>query len=177
MSIEQWNQRYRAGEQLFNEPSPLVTRFSRELKPGPALDLACGPGRNSLYLAEQGWRVRAVDGSPLAIEILRERARARKLPIDSAVSDLERGEFEIEPSLYGLICDCYYLSAQPDSEDEVRPSPGRHHRRRMCTWRMRISRKERPRAPGPESCVRFSKIVKSCMRTRENLEKLATGDR
>jgi tellurite methyltransferase len=109
LSIEQWNERYRAGEQLFSEPSPLVTRFSRELEPGSALDLACGPGRNSLYLAEQGWRVRAVDGSPLAIEILRERARARKLPIDSAVSDLERGEFEIEPSLYGLICDCYYL--------------------------------------------------------------------
>ena len=109
MSIEQWNDRYRAGEQLFIEPSPLVTRFSRELEPGHALDLACGPGRNSLYLAEQGWGVTAVDGSPLAIEVLRERARERGLVIDARVADLERGEFEIEPDAYGLICDCYYL--------------------------------------------------------------------
>lgn len=108
MSIERWNQRYRAGEQLFNEPSPLVTRFSRELAPGHALDLACGPGRNSLYLAGQCWRVTAVDGSPLVIEILRERARQRKLVIDARVADLEH-EFEIEPDAYQLISDCYYL--------------------------------------------------------------------
>ena len=109
MSIEQWNERYRAGEQLFTEPSPLVTRFSRELEPGSALDLACGPGRNSLYLAEQGWRVQARDGSPFAVDILRERARERKLVIDAQVADLERGEFEVEPDAYDLICDCYYL--------------------------------------------------------------------
>jgi len=123
LSIEQWNERYRAGEQVFTEPSPLVTRFSRELKPGCALDLACGAGRNSLYLATEGWRVQAVDGSPLAVEILRERARERKLVIDSAVEDLERGEFEIEPDAYDLICDCYYLqrSLIPKMKSGLRP--------------------------------------------------------
>ena len=109
MSIEQWNERYRAAEQLFSEPSPLVTRFSHELDPGRALDLACGPGRNSLYLAKQGWQVTAVDGSPLAIEILRERTRERNLLIDARVADLDRGEFDIEPGAYDFICDCYYL--------------------------------------------------------------------
>jgi tellurite methyltransferase len=123
LSIEQWNERYRAGEQLFAEPSPLVTRFTGELEPGPALDLACGPGRNSLYLAEQGWHVRAVDGSPLAIEILRARAGERNLVIDAGVADLERGEFEIEPGAYDLICDCYYLqrSLIPKMKLGVRP--------------------------------------------------------
>jgi len=109
LSIEQWNERYRAGEQLFTEQSPLVAAFSRELEPGSALDLACGPGRNSLYLAAQSWKVTAVDGSPLAIEILRERARERKLEIESAVADLERDEYDIEPGAHDLICDCYYL--------------------------------------------------------------------
>jgi len=109
LSIEQWNQRYRAGEQLFVEPSPLVIRFSGELKPGRALDLACGPGRNSLYLAEKGWHVKARDGSPLAIEILRDRARERNLVIDACVADLEGRGFDIEPGGYDLICDCYYL--------------------------------------------------------------------
>ena len=123
MSIEQWSERYRAGEQLFEEPSPLVTGFSRLLEPGHALDLACGPGRNSLYLAEQGWRVMAVDGSPLAIEILRQRARERKVAIDARVADLERNESEIEPGTYQLICDCYYLqrSLIPKMKSGVRP--------------------------------------------------------
>ena len=109
MSIEQWNERYRAGEQLFEDPSPLVKRYSQELKPGSALDLACGAGRNSLFLAGQGWRVTALDGSPLAIDIVRERARERSLVIEAAVVDLERVEFEIAPGAYDLICDCYYL--------------------------------------------------------------------
>lgn len=109
MSLEQWNERYRASEQLFDTPSPLVERFARSLTPGTALDLASGPGRNALYLAEQGWRVTAVDGSPVAIDTLLARARQRNLAIDARVADLERGEFSIEPAAYDLICDCYYL--------------------------------------------------------------------
>jgi tellurite methyltransferase len=124
LSIEQWNERYRAGQQLFSEPSPLVTRFSRELEAGSALDLACGPGRNSLYLAEQGWRVQALDGSSLAIEILRERARERKLVIDAQVADLERGEFEIKPGAYHLICDCYFLQRSLISKMKLGLKPG-----------------------------------------------------
>jgi tellurite methyltransferase len=98
LSIGKWNARYRAGEQLFEMPTPLVERFT-------ALDLACGPGRNALYLAKCGWRVTAVDGSAIAIAKL----RARNVEIDARVADLERGEFQIHPDSYDLICDCYYL--------------------------------------------------------------------
>ena len=123
MSIEKWNERYRSGEQVFAEPSPLVIRFSGALDPGRALDLASGPGRNSLYLASQGWLVTAVDGSPLAIEILKNRARERNAVIDTQVSDLERGEFTIKADAYDLICDCYYLQRDliPNIKSGVRP--------------------------------------------------------
>jgi SAM-dependent methyltransferase len=122
-SIESWNERYRAGEQLFDTPSPLVQRFVRSLTPGKALDLASGPGRNALYLAEQGWRVTAVDGSPVAIDALLARARSRNLSIDARVADLDRGEFSIEPAAFDLICDCYYLqrSLFPQMKVGVRP--------------------------------------------------------
>ena len=93
MSIEKWDERYRAGRQLSEAPSPLVQRFVADLAPGTALDLACGPGRNALYLAERGWRVTAVDGSPIAIAKLRERNSG----IDARIADLERGEFRIQP--------------------------------------------------------------------------------
>ena len=121
MSLQQWNERYRAGEQLFDTPSPLVERFARSLTPGNALDLASGPGRNALYLTEQGWRVTAVDGSSVAIDAL--LAGSRNLNIDARVVDLERGEFSIEPEAYDLICDCYYLQRNlfPQMKAGVRP--------------------------------------------------------
>ncbi|HEV8041417.1 MAG TPA: methyltransferase domain-containing protein [Bryobacteraceae bacterium] len=104
MSIQKWNERYRACKHLSDTPEPLVERFVADLAPGAALDLACGPGRNTLYLAERGWRVTAVDGSPIAIAKLRRHFR-----IDARVVDLERGEFKIQPDSYDLICDCLYL--------------------------------------------------------------------
>jgi tellurite methyltransferase len=103
LSLEQWNQRYLAGEQLSEKPAALVQRFAGSLTPGRALDLACGPGRHALYLAERGWRVTAVDGSPIAIEHLRERAHAKQLDIDARVTDLERGEFEIPAAAFDLL--------------------------------------------------------------------------
>lgn len=124
MSTEQWNERYRAGEQLFAEPATLVVRFSRELEPGRALDLACGPGRNALYLAANGFEVTAVDGSSLAIEMLRTRARERRLAIDARVTDLERDEFTIEPDAYHLITDCYYLQRSLIPKMKLGARPG-----------------------------------------------------
>jgi tellurite methyltransferase len=109
LSIERWNQRYRSVEQPIETPSPLVTRFTADLVAGAALDLACGHGRNALYLAERGWRVTAVDGSPIAIAKLRQRNIEINAEIDARVADLEGGEFQVQPDSYDLICDCYYL--------------------------------------------------------------------
>jgi SAM-dependent methyltransferase len=119
--IEQWNERYRAGEQVFRTPSPLVAEFTHHLAPGLALDLACGPGRNALYLAEHGWRVTAVDGSPVAIDLL--LARAGHLAIDARVVDLEAGEFKVAAGTYDLVLSCYYLQRNliPAMKSALRP--------------------------------------------------------
>lgn len=65
----------------------------------------------------------AVDGSPIAVEILRERASAQNLNIDRRVADLGRSEFEIEPGAYDLICDCYYFQRglTPKIKSGLRP--------------------------------------------------------
>jgi tellurite methyltransferase len=122
LSLEQWNERYRAGEQLFDAPVPLVVQFAGPAA-GSALDLACGAGRNALYLAELGWHVTAVDGSPVALDILKARAHERGSDIDVRIADLERGEFEISSGTYDLILDCYYLQRDlfPRMQAGVRP--------------------------------------------------------
>lgn len=51
----------------------------------------------------------AVDSSEVGVEITKERARKRGVEVRAVVADLERGEFQIEPEAYELICDFYYL--------------------------------------------------------------------
>ncbi len=92
-----------------NQAHELVVRFTSQLKPGRALDLACGVGRHALYLAERGWQVSAVDSSKVAIETLSRSAANKGLQVDARVADLERGEFIIEPENYDLIVNCCYL--------------------------------------------------------------------
>jgi tellurite methyltransferase len=109
VDIRGWDQRYRAEARLTAAPTPLVVETASSLRPGKALDLACGTGRNALWLACQGWDVTAVDGSSSAIEILDKNAAAQGLRIDARVADLEEGEYKIEPASWDFIAICYYL--------------------------------------------------------------------
>jgi tellurite methyltransferase len=118
---ERWNARYASGEVTEKPPEALVIEAVRGRSGGRALDLACGLGRNALYLAAQGWDVVAVDSSRVALEILSERA-AEGLAVHSVLADLEAGEFRIEPDSWDLIVDCCYLQRDlfPSIRDGVR---------------------------------------------------------
>lgn len=113
MDLTGWNERYRSAarpkEDLETAPTPLLVETAQRLTPGRALDLACGAGRNALWLAQHGWQVTAVDGASAAIELLRERATAQGLPVRAEIADLEAGAFTIEESAWDLIAICYYL--------------------------------------------------------------------
>lgn len=116
-----WDEHYSAIENVDFDPAPLLVEVADRLPPGRALDLASGPGRNALHLARLGWQVTAVDSSPVAIRLLRERGAG--LPVDARLADLERGEFLIVPAAYDLICDFFYLQRDlfPRIRDGVRP--------------------------------------------------------
>ena len=114
MEIRDWNKRYRLREHAASDfeagPTPLLMETAARLPPGQALDLASGPGRNALWLAQHGWSVTAVDGAPAAIETLQVRASELGLQkITGVIADLERDEFKIQPSSWNLIAICYYL--------------------------------------------------------------------
>jgi len=113
MEINKWNKRYQSRERPAEDsdaaPTPLLVSTTSNLTPGKALDLACGTGRNAIWLAEHGWDVTAVDGAAAANDLLQTRAAAKGLKIDTVIADLEKGEFTIEPSRWNLIAICYYL--------------------------------------------------------------------
>jgi SAM-dependent methyltransferase len=53
-----------------------LEEITADLTPGEALDLGCGPGGDTLWLARRGWRVMAVDISAVAIARLADRAHS-----------------------------------------------------------------------------------------------------
>lgn len=94
------------------EPSRLLVDFIPALPIGRALDIACGEGRNAIYLAGKGFDVDAVDISDAALN--KGRAAAGTLKINFVAADLEA--FQISESSYDLIINFNYLqrSIVPD---------------------------------------------------------------
>jgi 2-polyprenyl-3-methyl-5-hydroxy-6-metoxy-1,4-benzoquinol methylase len=89
MDAEDWNRRYADAELVWSaEPNVFVARHLADLPPGSALDLACGEGRNALWLAGRGWRVTAVDFSDVALSKGRRRAEELGIEIDWHCADV-----------------------------------------------------------------------------------------
>lgn len=68
----------------------LVEDDGTPLPPGSALDLGCGTGDTSIYLAQQGWRVTGVDFVQRALEKARIKAAAGKVPVAFVHADVTR---------------------------------------------------------------------------------------
>jgi tellurite methyltransferase len=128
MEIRDWEERYRSrarpAEDFADAPVPILAEAAKLLPPGRALDLACGTGRNALWLAQLGWKVIAVDGAPAAVEILLRRAADRGLSVDARVADLERWQYRIEPEAWDLICISYYLQRDMFEPSKLGLVPG-----------------------------------------------------
>lgn len=89
MHKDKWNKRYSGKELLWpGEPSEILKKETAACPPGQALDLAAGEGRNSFFLAEQGWEVTAVDFSEVAVRKGRELTGKLELPVKWEVQDL-----------------------------------------------------------------------------------------
>jgi 2-polyprenyl-3-methyl-5-hydroxy-6-metoxy-1,4-benzoquinol methylase len=88
---------------------------------GRVLDIAMGRGRNSIYLAERGYKVEGVDISSQAIESAMESARDAGVEIDGLVADLE-GDYRIAKGAYDVIICFNYLqrSLIPDIKNGIR---------------------------------------------------------
>jgi SAM-dependent methyltransferase len=95
--IQKFRERYRTGDVPWDheQPPPEVIALAEELAPGQALDLGCGYGRASIYLAQRGWTVVGVDFIPEAIDGARARAGAAGVSdrVDFYVASVTRLDF------------------------------------------------------------------------------------
>ncbi len=88
MSAQDWDARYRDRDLVWGARPNTWVEAEIALPPGRALDLACGEGRNSIWLAQRGWQVTGIDFSHEAIRKARTLA-ASELSQPEAV-DLRR---------------------------------------------------------------------------------------
>jgi SAM-dependent methyltransferase len=86
---EDWNRKHGEAGLLFGaEPNRFLVSEVAGLAPGRALDLACGAGRNAVWLAEQGWTVTGADFSDVALENARGLAAERGVEVEWLQADL-----------------------------------------------------------------------------------------
>ena len=115
-SAEEWDSRYRGSELVWGTaPNRWVEREVAALPPGRALDLACGEGRNSIWLAHRGWQVTGIDFSAEAIgkaRTLAQGADGQAATVDWRCADATTIELPAEFDLVLLV----YLQL---------PAPGR----------------------------------------------------
>lgn len=114
----QWNQNY--AEKMTPWDSGLPDKELRraidelQLAPCRVLELGCGTGTNSVYLAERGFDVTAVDFAPLAIERGRQKATERGVSITWICHDL--CNFDPPAAPYDFLFDrgCYHCARRID---------------------------------------------------------------
>ncbi|MEP6561558.1 MAG: class I SAM-dependent methyltransferase [Nakamurella sp.] len=82
MSAGQWDSRYRGTDLVWGAaPNIWVEQEIAARTPGRALDLACGEGRNSIWLAAHGWQVTGVDFSAAALAKAETLAQGHRPPV------------------------------------------------------------------------------------------------
>lgn len=106
MDQAKWNQRYKAKELVWSSnPNQLLQQEVDAIDPGidgpgTALDLGCGEGRNAIWLAEQGWRVTAIDFASEGIGKARKLAQSKNAKVEWRCADvmhyaMGEGEYDL----------------------------------------------------------------------------------
>ncbi len=97
-----WDARYEAKGALWGaEPNQFLAEIAEVLEPGTALDLGCGQGRNSLWLASRGFEVTGLDLSSIAIE--QAKAVAAELDLDASFESVDLTTWDPAGRVWDLV--------------------------------------------------------------------------
>jgi SAM-dependent methyltransferase len=100
--IERWNQILTAENPRFNTaPNAFLVEITKGLKPGRSLDVGMGQGRNTIYLAQQGWDSAGFDPADRAVDAA--QAQAMKLGVRITTTVARDTEFQWGEAQWDLI--------------------------------------------------------------------------
>jgi hypothetical protein len=88
--VERWNRILTAAKPMFStQPNGFLVAMIKGLKPGRALDVGMGQGRNTIYLAQQGWETVGFDPADRAVAAAQEQAAKLGVKITTHVARAE----------------------------------------------------------------------------------------
>lgn len=100
--IERWNRLLTAPKPAFNTaPNAFLVTMTKGLTPGRSLDVGMGQGRNTIYLAQQGWDSVGFDPADKAVAAAQEQAQKLGITITTHVGRAE--EFDWGESKWDLV--------------------------------------------------------------------------
>ena len=103
-----WNKRYLEDSYRKGNPVTLLKNWITEIPAGKTLDLACGAGRNAIYLAQAGFEVDAIDISHEGLKKARQAAINQSININWIEHDLDQDyDFALD---YQLIVVLWYVN-------------------------------------------------------------------
>lgn len=92
---QRWNEKYVSGFPMPCDTSDILKENLHLAKRGRALDIACGMGRNTHYLADMGFVVDAVDLSDYALSKVKESENINKIETDLDTYQLQMDSYEL----------------------------------------------------------------------------------
>lgn len=92
-SQDVWNDLYAKREGVEHRFNKFLADTVKERKPGKALDIGMGQGRNSLFLAALGWEVTGFDISDVAVKQAQAEAQKRGLKLNAVVGDVDKFDY------------------------------------------------------------------------------------
>lgn len=110
--MKNWDKEFAAEEYIFGKrPNRFLVNSVAGMKPGKALCLGEGEGRNAVYLAQQGFDVSAVDLSPNGLAKTDNLAKEKGVRVVTILSDVSH--YHIEPGGWDLII-CFFMHVAPE---------------------------------------------------------------
>ena len=102
-----YNQMYGSRNSIYTTaPNSFLVEVVQELRPGRALDVGMGEGRNSILLAQRGWDVTGIDLAEVGIAKARRRALDLGLKINALTQDADK--FDYGTQQWDLVCLLYF---------------------------------------------------------------------
>jgi SAM-dependent methyltransferase len=104
--VERWNRILTSETPAFNtQPNEFLVEIAKHRKPGTALDVGMGQGRNAIWLAQQGWEVTGFDPAEKAVELARKNADKLGMRLNTEIKGAE--DFDFGERRWDLILLCY----------------------------------------------------------------------
>jgi SAM-dependent methyltransferase len=116
--LEQFVERYASGMIPWDDdlPPPELMALVEDRAVGRALDLGCGYGRSTVYLAQHGWEVDGVDFVPQAVQEARERATEAGVANRTRFHTFSVADLSFLDGAYDLALDIGCMHAMSEEE-------------------------------------------------------------